>query len=519
MSTSLPMFSMKASFRSASVMQEQAHAPDARNQADAPPFDDYLSKQPAGSAPSGSTTSVAETSPKTEARAQAEPEAQAQEKQGNEISERTAAKGHRRKAKAASSMPRKPGDGAGASRVSLQAAQTDSPEEIEALTVSLMKETVGPEPSPKPDAIRPEGDGEDAEDAKDAKDAKDAEPDGLKPKAEAAGEKGALPREAADTPVQQVSFAFLNGALRQPGAMPVRTHFSTETERPLRSFTDEAVPVDADPDAVSSMPDELVTGTPKGGDRSALHPDAFLAGAGEGRGRRLEASTGNGRLADVLRDVKLQVEDAGQSRHFAPPRTVDAAAVATAAVDDTGAIEVNAGRIRDAILQGLSDLTGAHGQTGHAVTVNRHLHIQLKPEHLGTVSARLTLQQGVLEIRITLPDSAWAERVRRDAEDLARRIITREGHAGGMRQVQVHIGVDPALAVVSRQDAQMPAPGQSSSHHPGTETSAGQGQGAFNGQGQDERSRAGSSSGHGDTGRGDEGIATQTERDPRAVYL
>ncbi len=513
MNTSLPMFSMKASFRSASVMQDQAHAPDARNQADAPPFDDYLSKQPTGSAPSGSTTSAAETSPKTEARAQAEPEAQAQEKQGNEISEPTAAKGHRRKAKAASSMPRRPVDGAGASLMSLQAVQTDSTEKIEAIAFSLMKETVGPEPSPKPDAIRPEGDGEDAEDAK------DAGPDGLKPKAEAAGENRALPREAADTPVQQVSFAFLNGASRQPGAMPVRTPFSTETERPLRSFTDEAAPVDADPDALSSMPDKLVTGTPKGDNRSALHPDAFLTGAGEGRGRRLEASAGNGRLADVLRDVKLQVEDAGQSRHFAPPRTVDAAAVATVAVDDAGAIEANAGRIRDALLQGLSDLTGAHGQTGHAVTVNRHLHIQLKPEHLGTVSARLTLQQGVLEIRITLPDSAWAERVRRDAEDLARRIITREGHAGGMRQVQVHIGVDPALAVVSRQDAQMPGPGQSPSHHPGGQAGAGQGQGAFNGQGQDERSRAGSSSGHGDTGRGGEGIATRTERDPRAVYL
>ncbi|WP_038036688.1 flagellar hook-length control protein FliK [Thermopetrobacter sp. TC1] len=510
MSTSLPMFSMKASFRSASVMQDQAHAPDARNQADAPPFDDYLSKQPTGSAPSGSTTSAAETSPKTGARAHAEPEAQAQEKQGNEISERTAAKGHRRKAKAASSMPRRPGDGAGASRVSLQAAQMDNPEEIEALTVSLMKEADGPEPSLKPDAIRPEGDGEDA---------KDAGPDGIKPKAEAADEKGALPREAADTPVQQVSFGFLNGASRQPGAMPVRTPFSSETGRPLRSFTDKAVPVDADFDAVSSMPDKHISGAPKGDNRSALHPDAFLAGVDEGRGRRLEAPAGNGRLADVMRDVKLQVEDAGQSRHFAPPRALDAAAVATVAVDDAGAIEANAGRIRDAVLQGLSDLTGAHGQTGHAVTVNRHLHIQLKPEHLGTVSARLTLQQGVLEIRITLPDSAWAERVRRDAEDLARRIITREGHAGGMRQVQVHIGVDPALAVVSRQDAQMPGPGQSPSHHPGGQAGAGQGQGAFSGQGQDERSRAGSSSGHGDLGRGDEGSATQTERDPRAVYL
>ena len=451
MSTSLPMFSMKASFRSASVMQEQAHAPDARNQADAPPFGDYLSKQPAGSAPSRTATSAAETSPKAE-----------------------------------------------------------NHEEICAASQTEERDAIEPEPSPKPDAIRPEGDGEDA---------KDAGPDGLKPKAEAAGEKGALPREAADTPVQQVSFAFLNGALRQPGAMPVRTHFSTETERPLRSFTDEAAPVDADFDAVTSMPEKLISGTAKGGDQSALHPDAFLAGAGEGRGRRLEASAGNGRLADVMRDVKLQVEDAGQSRHFAPPRALDAAAVITAAVDDAGAIEANAGRIRDALLQGLSDLTGAHGQTGHAVTVNRHLHIQLKPEHLGTVSARLTLQQGVLEIRITLPDSAWAERVRRDAEDLARRIITRKGHASGMRQVQVHIGVDPALAVVSRQDAQMPGPGQSPSHHPGTETSAGQGQGAFNGQGQDERSRAGSSSGHGDLGRGDEGITTQTERDPRAVYL
>ncbi len=102
-------------------------------------------------------------------------------------------------------------------------------------------------------------------------------------------------------------------------------------------------------------------------------------------------------------------------------------------------------------------LAAALGKGAAAPKVVRNLEIQLHPASLGTVTARLAIDNGKMEITISVPDGRLAEEMKRGLDHLVRRIRTRE-HAGA--QVTVHVVSEAQNQVAERFHQQMPGPSQ-----------------------------------------------------------
>ncbi len=537
MSTPVSTFSMKASFPGGPAVQTHATTSSPRNVSAGAPFDDYLQdrstdygigtaslqdqgqKETASAAPPAgtSTRAVADKS----ARATATSEAQASSHRYNDG--RTSGSSPRRQEPANTSMRQTHSDDDGA----VTRASTHVTAEARLAAKGPASRAASAAPS-KEDRLRSEGKsagiGADGQEAADATALGDTEAGERQPPSEMnEGSMRAMVAHVVITnaghPSVTLSAMAVQASLQAQGA-PLDPQAHALLDKNMHTAKETAVALETEGDvgfwsgrSVAHNASEDETAAFVWPRHETVDPDN-----GEMRGHRHHRTAAGERLAEIGQDVRLQIEETGQSRHFAPLRTLDTALFTETTATDANGIETNAGRVRDALLQGLADLPTALKDGASPVAINRHLHIQLKPEHLGTVAARLTLHHGVLEIRIDLPDSAWAERVRRDAEDLARRILAREGHQGGLRHVQVHIGVDPSLAAVSRQDAQASTFGQGLAHS-GHGAGTGQGQGTSDGHRQEGHDHAAAFASHAETGQSDEEASVQKGRDSRAVYL
>ncbi len=229
--------------------------------------------------------------------------------------------------------------------------------------------------------------------------------------------------------------------------------------------------------------------------------------AGELRTGRTEVADGRGRLRHAREMMRLEtvggeermpmkVVSASVERHLEPAGTLipggreglwrGAAAQVLAALDE--------GLVPHA-------LAGLDGTRTGGPKVIRNLEIQLHPASLGTVTARLTITGGNMEITISVPDRRLADQMERGLDQLVRRIRARD-HGSG--QTVVHLVTEPQNQPLDRLQQQLP--GQP----------AADGRPAFGGHareqatgGHDGRGGHGSADAHAEGGTGHDGM-----RDP-----
>ncbi len=98
-------------------------------------------------------------------------------------------------------------------------------------------------------------------------------------------------------------------------------------------------------------------------------------------------------------------------------------------------------------------LAGLDGVRTGGPKVMRNLEIQLHPASLGTVTARLAIVGGNMEITISVPDRRLADQMERGLDQLVRRIRARD-HGSG--HTVVHLVTEPQSQNVDRLQQQMP---------------------------------------------------------------
>jgi len=180
----------------------------------------------------------------------------------------------------------------------------------------------------------------------------------------------------------------------------------------------------------------------------ALSEGSGKTEAVDGRGRlrhfremRVEPAGGEERMS-------VKVVSASVERHLEPAATVSpggregmwrgAAAQVLRALDE---------RLLPHALAGLDGV-----RTGSPKVI-RNLEIQLHPASLGTVTARLTITNGNMEITISVPDRRLADQMERGLDQLVRRIRARDHGAG---QTVVHLITEPQNQAVDRFQQQLP---------------------------------------------------------------
>ncbi len=128
-------------------------------------------------------------------------------------------------------------------------------------------------------------------------------------------------------------------------------------------------------------------------------------------------------------------------------------------------------------------LAGLDGARSGGPKVIRNLEIQLHPASLGTVTARLTITGGNMEITISVPDRRLADQMERGLDQLVRRI---RAHDHGAGQTVVHLVTEAQNQTADRFQQQLPG-------HP-----AADGRSTFGGQARE----GASGGGHGGGGGG-----------------
>ncbi len=204
---------------------------------------------------------------------------------------------------------------------------------------------------------------------------------------------------------------------------------------------DALLPEAADPTdaATGEMPDSALPG--------GLRPEAADAPGGRGRIRharemRVEPAGGEERMS-------VKVVSVSTERHLEPVGT-------TAPGGREGMWRGAAAQVLAALDEGLVPraLAGLDGARTGGPKVIRNLEIQLHPASLGTVTARLTISGGNMEITISVPDRRLADQMERGLDQLVRRIRARD-HGSG--QTVVHLVTEPQQnQTVDRFQQQLP---------------------------------------------------------------
>ena len=168
----------------------------------------------------------------------------------------------------------------------------------------------------------------------------------------------------------------------------------------------------------------------------------------DGRGRprhlremRVEPAGGEERMS-------VKVVSASVERHLEPAATVSPGG-------REGVWRGAAAQVLRALDEGLLPhaLAGLDGARTGGPKVIRNLEIQLHPASLGTVTARLTITNGNMEITISVPDRRLADQMERGLDQLVRRIRARD-HGSG--QTVVHLVTEPQNQTVDRFQQQLP---------------------------------------------------------------
>ncbi len=172
----------------------------------------------------------------------------------------------------------------------------------------------------------------------------------------------------------------------------------------------------------------------------------------------MEIVPGKGRLRNAR---KMPIEPAGNEermpvkvvsvsteRHLEPVGT-------TAPGGRDGMWRGAAAQVLRALDEGLvpQALAGLDGARGGGPKVIRNLEIQLHPASLGTVTARLTITGGNLEITISVPDRRLADQMERGLDQLVRRLRARD-HGSG--RTVIHLVTEPQNQILDRFQQQLP---------------------------------------------------------------
>ena len=148
----------------------------------------------------------------------------------------------------------------------------------------------------------------------------------------------------------------------------------------------------------------------------------------EGRGLGTDSFSGDERMP-------MKVVSVSSERHLEPAGTSPAGA-------RDGMWRGAAAQVLRALDEGLvpQALSGLDGGRSGGPKVIRNLEIQLHPASLGTVTARLSISGGDMEITISVPDRRLADQMERGLDQLVRRIRARD-HGSG--RTVVHLVTEP----------------------------------------------------------------------------
>ncbi len=229
----------------------------------------------------------------------------------------------------------------------------------------------------------------------------------------------------------------------------VPTAVSRQGEGAERNGTPEtnvrsALSVDAarEPGEMADTGGEMAVSSPSG-EKEMEHAQSMLRknSAQDGGKMRIELPSGDDRMP--VKVVSVSVE-----RHLEP---VNAAAPG----GRDGMWQSAAAQVLRALDEGLlpQALTGLDGAGPGGPKLVRNLEIQLHPASLGTVTARLTINGGNMEITISVPDRRLADQMERGLDQLVRRI---RAHDHGNGQTVVHLVTEPQHHGVDRLQQQMP---------------------------------------------------------------
>lgn len=226
-------------------------------------------------------------------------------------------------------------------------------------------------------------------------------------------------------------------------------------------------------------------------------------------------------------DAPFIGKEAVEQPRRAVPTGMAAGSAATVAVDagltETGALV----RVADQIISQARELnaaTNASMGTGMPVPPEsggpvRILRLQLQPEHLGVVTARLRIVGGVLELRLTADRQQSVEVLQQDRDGLIE-ALRRAGYRAEIASIEFARSQAP--------QAPAPAPGHGGAGGQSPQGFAGQQGGGGNPGQSSQGGNAGGSAGNGAAGNqrshepgigGNDDAATRHSHEPQAIYL